>query len=521
MKPTMYFLINSIDLIRGGLTKASLKQASFFADQGYDTYMLTFNHNARYPEIRKKLLELNKIHQDVKILNFFEYLEGNTVPVINDTVPQEFDLYDNLSGSTLDKRKGHNAYRVYKNGIYEKYISLNEDNSLNFIDYFNENRYRTKRELYSNSENLRGVLYMDYQYNKPRQSIYYRENGIAYLSIWEEAKNQTVKRINFFNENGELKKASIEDLDHHKKQWIKNLIQEDEVPILISDTRSTDPLLVDLEYEKARKIWRLHSSHLEDNNDQLTITEPVKKGFEHIDCFDAALVLTEEQKDDINDTFGVKDNLYVVPHYYENLSNSFLAKVKRKIVKDYKTAVIVSRFSELKRTEDAIKAFEKVVKVKPDAQLEIWGFGNQETKLKALTRDLNLENNVFLKGFTNETAKVYEKGLFSILTSKKEGFALSILESMANQTPVISYDIKYGPRDLIIDGENGMIVENGDINLLSNAMIEAFNNPEEMVKMGEKAFDYVSEKFGEDMYNRKWMEIINLVINSDSKNIQI
>lgn len=54
MKPTMLFLINSIDIERGGLTRASLKQASFFAEMGYETKMITFNFNPNYPKIDRK-----------------------------------------------------------------------------------------------------------------------------------------------------------------------------------------------------------------------------------------------------------------------------------------------------------------------------------------------------------------------------------------------------------------------------------------------------------------------------------
>src|SRR5699024_9265274 len=185
MKPTIFFLINSIDLIRGGLTRASLKQASFFAELGYETYMLTFNFNPRYPIIRQKLLEMNKIHfdefcsfqkllemnkihQNVIIRNMYEELEGYEKPITCKTPTKKASHTELSEGLTMEKRPDHNAYRVFKNGLYIKYISLNNDGSLQFIDYFDENRYRTKRETYDPWGNLKKIAYMDLPLNKPR-----------------------------------------------------------------------------------------------------------------------------------------------------------------------------------------------------------------------------------------------------------------------------------------------------------------------------------------------------------------
>ena len=60
--------------------------------------------------------------------------------------------------------------------------------------------------------------------------------------------------------------------------------------------------------------------------------------------------------------------------------------------------------------------------------------------------------------------------MYILLTSLYEGFALVIQESIANGTPVISYDIKYGPRDMIQDGVNGYLVEDGNIDQLAECI---------------------------------------------------
>jgi glycosyltransferase involved in cell wall biosynthesis len=512
MKPTMYFLMNSIDLMRGGLTRASLKQASYFAEMGYDTYMLTFNYNARYPSIRKKLIQMNKVHKDVKILNMYEDLEEVKHNFTLEEEPKKANLSDLAGDGYLDKRKDHNAYRVYSNGLYIKYISLHEDDSLDFIDYFNENRYRTRREHYDPNGKLKAVAYMDYVQNKPRQTIYYNNIGNAYLSVWETPSTGKVNRINLFNKDGSIKKVHLNGLEKRKIAWIKKMIKNSNNPIVISDTRSTDQLLIDLNSTNALKFWRIHSSHVAHPfKPDSPITKKIQVGIDNLDEFDAVLVLTEEQKNDIISRYGELSNIYVVPHYYEHFSSNPLKPLFRKIQKNPNLAVIVSRFSTLKRIDHTIKAFKKVVEQIPEAKLEIWGFGDEQSHYESLIKELSLSDNVLLKGYSYEPEKIYGRGLFSVLTSKSEGFALSILESMANETPVISYPIKYGPSDLIQHKQTGIILEEESIDKLAEEMISLFNNPKTAKKMGEEAYKFVRNSFGKEMYEQKWNEVINNV----------
>lgn len=519
MKPTIFFLINSIDLIRGGLTRASLKQASFFAELGYETYMLTFNFNPRYPIIRQKLLEMNKIHQNVIIRNMYEELEGYEKPITCKTPTKKASLTELSEGLTMEKRPDHNAYRVFKNGLYIKYISLNNDGSLQFIDYFDENRYRTKRETYDPWGNLKKIAYMDLPLNKPRQLIYYDTNGKAFLTQWNNPNNGKVQRIWLFDKNSSIINSYVNDNVTYKVQWLHQTIDRlgGSQSVVISDTRSTDEILINLNHPKAAKVWRLHSNHLDKPfTVDADIAPKVKLGFNHIDCFDAAVFLTEEQKKDVIYRVGEKSHLKVVPHYHELSTGPFQSFISEKR-KDEKLGVIISRLSTLKRVDHTVRAFKNVVERIPDAKLEIWGVGNQYSSLKKLINQLQLDNNVFLKGYTHYPDKIYQKALFSVLTSKSEGFALSVLESMYHKTPVISYNIKYGPRDMIENNINGFILENGSIDELSNKMIFMYENPKTAISMGKKAKKYIDKHFNREIYKEKWLDTVNLALHNKFK----
>jgi len=139
--------------------------------------------------------------------------------------------------------------------------------------------------------------------------------------------------------------------------------------------------------------------------------------------------------------------------------------------------------------------------------------------MEALIEKLNLSKNVFLKGFTNDPATIYKKALFSVLSSKTEGFPLAFLESMANGTPVISYDIKYGPRDIIDHGENGLLVPKNDKVQLAEAMIKLFKNPDLALAMGEKSRSKVERDFSKEKFTALWQQAIETAIENRDKRI--
>ncbi|UOQ94423.1 glycosyltransferase [Halobacillus shinanisalinarum] len=510
-KQPIFFLMNSIDLVRGGLTRASLNQASTFAEMGYEVQMITFNYNLNYPKIREKLIKMGKVNPNVVIRNLYEELEGdNDTLSTSSSILKKTILSELTNEETADKREGHNAYRVYENGLYTRYISFDGKDRLQLIDYFNENRYRTKRVEYDTTGEIRKISYMDFLENKARQIILYNQDGKAYLSQWNNPKNAKIQRINLFNTStGEIERVYTSGSTIFKKDWLEDILVNMDEPIVISDTRSTDDVLAKLNPELATKIWRLHSSHVNypfDVNGE--ITSKVKTGIANLNNYDGAFVLTNEQKEDLVNRYGKDQFFHVVPHYHEDNNKKGIKGLFTNTSTNPKLAVIVSRLSTLKRVDHSIKAFKTVVEHVPDAKLEIWGTGTEDEKLASLINELNLSNNVELKGYTHKPDEIYQKALFSILTSKSEGFALSVLESMVNKTPVVSYNIKYGPSDLIQDNVTGKLVEDKDIDSLAQEMIYLFENPEEAKELGVKGSDYINRNFNKELYKEKFISSI-------------
>ncbi|MBR8643888.1 glycosyltransferase [[Brevibacterium] frigoritolerans] len=268
---------------------------------------------------------------------------------------------------------------------------------------------------------IRKVSFMDFASNKPRQMVFYNSNSQAYLSKWVNPENGKAIRVNWFEENGNIKAIYSND-EQLKLDWVERVIKDVENPVLVADARKTDLLMINVKNSRAAKIWRLHSSHLtapwEADSD---IASTVQTGIDHLDTLDAALVLTEQQKTDIENRFGKRTNLHVIPHAMKtNLKTGWFAR--QGLVKEERLAVVISRYSAIKNLDHIIKAFEIVVKKVPDAKLEFWGEGTEKDKLQKIINKANLTNHIKLNGYTQEPSEIYQSALFSILASKTEGF---------------------------------------------------------------------------------------------------
>ena len=529
MKPRIIILLNSIDVNKGGLTHASLRQASTFADAGYDTQILTFHYEPSFPIICKKLKEMGKVSEKVVIRNMFEELALYTDKDKVNIRKLKVNLSDYEKSYAITQRKNYNAYRLYNNGIYEKYIALRDDNTLDFIDYFNENRYRMRRENYNYYGQVSRVQYFSYEDNKFKQQVFFDKRGKAIFSFWRESSTGKISRVIHFGSNNEVISETTGNTVPHKLYWLKSVLNESKSRVMaISDTRSTDELLVKLKHSYTTKALRMHSNHLK-NPDNPDSELNKRNGFaiENIQSVDALIVLTEKQKHDIVSRYGHEDKVYVIPNYYDpNVSKikglkSIFTTVKQdssQSERDMSKVVIVSRFSGIKNIDHIIQAFKKVIAEVPEAKLEIWGSGDKEKEYAGMIESLGLDDNVLIKGYTQNPGKIYQSGALSVLTSHAEGFSLAVMESMANKTPVVSYNIRYGPSDMIEDGVNGFLIEKNDIEALSERIIQMLKNPEKTRDMGNKADKTIQTKFSKEIYQKLWFSLTDKLLEGLERN---
>ncbi|MDA8791588.1 glycosyltransferase, partial [Candidatus Pelagibacter bacterium] len=143
-----------------------------------------------------------------------------------------------------------------------------------------------------------------------------------------------------------------------------------------------------------------------------------------------------------------------------------LSKVKKE---NY--LLCIGRLEKIKGFHHAIKAFAGIVKKYPYLQLKIVGKGSEESNLKQLAKDYSVSDKVDFEGFKKDIIPYYLKARVTILPSLYEGYPNVLIESISMNTPVIAFDCPSGPNEIIIDGRNGYLVKNQDVDDLKKKML--------------------------------------------------
>ncbi len=153
------------------------------------------------------------------------------------------------------------------------------------------------------------------------------------------------------------------------------------------------------------------------------------------------------------------------------------------------------RLTKQKNFSMLIKAFSKFSEQKENVYLDIYGEGEEKENLQALVDSLNMQKRIMLKGRINDLPNVYKKASLYVMSSNYEGMPNALLEAMAIGLPCVSTDCKTGPKEMIRNGENGLLVPTNDEGELLEALNFMFNNKDEAIKMGKNARKDVFENY--------------------------
>lgn len=337
-----------------------------------------------------------------------------------------------------------------------------------------------------------------------------------------------IEKDNFFSLSPKVKvvnlKINFEEMWHHsflkrlslylpKERLFKQKLTEElnriKPDITISLLRREINFLTDIQ-DGSKKIGEIHINKAHYRNFTPNRSNPIKALFakywmyglvKKIKKLDRFVVLTEYDRQAWQDIHRVD----VIPNplpFYPKLSD-----VPRR-----KKVIAVGRYFDEKGYDLLLKAWAIVEKRCADWELVIFGDGNKNfyeriaTSLSLDKRRCKLNNSI------HDVQKEYLDSSLFVCTSRFEGFGMGIIEAMACGLPVVAFDCLWGPRSIISNGEDGVLVENGNVPKFAEAILSLIENPEKLQMMCNNAHKNVW-RFNIEGIALKWKKLFDEVID--------
>jgi glycosyltransferase involved in cell wall biosynthesis len=183
----------------------------------------------------------------------------------------------------------------------------------------------------------------------------------------------------------------------------------------------------------------------------------------------------------------------------------------RRVVRDQSTQhtlIAMGRLSGEKGFDLLLESFAKIAPKHPDWSLTIYGEGRLHDDLLAQRDSLGLRDRVNFPGPTRQPReRMAESDLF-VLSSRHEGFPNALCEAMATGVPVVSFACDYGPRSIIRDGIDGVLVPNENVDALAVALDRLMSDPAERDRLGNAAVEIV-DRFSLPRVAAQWEALIS------------
>ena len=213
--------------------------------------------------------------------------------------------------------------------------------------------------------------------------------------------------------------------------------------------------------------------------------------------FDKFVVLTYEDKG----YWGDLPNIKVIPNAAMRLTDTCSDVSMHRVI-------AVGRLDYQKGFDRLIEAWAIVQQHQlfHNWTLDIFGQGEWKEMLQAKIKELDLQDFVTLHMPTQYIGREYADSSILVMSSNYEGFPMVMIEAMACGLPVVSFDFKCGPKDIINHGVNGLLVHNGDIQGLAEAMMKLMEDNKLRKRMSEQAKKII-DTYSEETVMKQWIRL--------------
>jgi glycosyltransferase involved in cell wall biosynthesis len=170
--------------------------------------------------------------------------------------------------------------------------------------------------------------------------------------------------------------------------------------------------------------------------------------------------------------------------------------------------VAAGRLERSKGFDLLLDGWAKVVARHPEWRLAVFGEGSARPELERQLAALGLEGSARLRGYTNRLQEEMAAASLFVLSSRREGYPMVLLEAMGCGLPVVSFDCPSGPGEMLGDRDVGALVPNGDVDALAEAIAGLIDaGPERRRAIGAAARQRALEH-SPDLVAGRWSELV-------------
>ncbi len=220
---------------------------------------------------------------------------------------------------------------------------------------------------------------------------------------------------------------------------------------------------------------------------------------------DHLIVLNERIKEEFERKFKCAGGkIVVIPNWFEKPTVDYKYEI------DSKRIVSVGRLSKEKGYGLLLKAADIVYKSCPEWKWDIYGDGPMRRELEKKINERSLNHFLSLKGNVKNAADLLPGYAMLVLTSYREAMPLVILEAKSRKLPVISFDIRTGPAEMICNGTDGYLIEPFHVKQMAEKIIFLIKNSEERIQMSCKAGENL-EEFSKEQVLLSWKKLLESI----------
>ena len=313
--------------------------------------------------------------------------------------------------------------------------------------------------------------------------------------------------VNYSDDNGKgffakfcgfIKRRQI-----HKR--LLNKLLKEEKPDIVDCFYPGECSFVPSLKDGSKKVMELHQSklfhHQYNRSGLMGLADKIRAKMDErlVRKFDSFVVLTEEDAA----MWGDVPNIKVIPNAAKFISSGYSSCQNKRVI-------AVGRLDYQKSFDRLIEAWALVQQTDKysDWHLDIFGQGEWRDMLQQMINERDQQDRVTLNQPTKNIGKEYVESAMLVMSSHYEGFPMVMIEAMACGLPVVTFDYKCGPRDIINHEINGLLVRDGDIEGLAKAMISMMRDDAARKRMGENAKKVV-ETYSEETVMKQWIELFN------------